>query len=86
MTRPRSATGKLCGFRKERFEEGFFYWWGTLKRSRKHLLQDSKTGYVLLWTHQLEIPKEIVCILVKYIHASREYYVENLKKNDFFKV
>ena len=64
----------------------FFYWWGTLKRSRKHLLQDSKTGYVLLWTHQLEIPKEIVCILVKYIHASREYYVENLKKNDFFKV
>ena len=69
MTRPRSATGKLCGFRKERFEEGFFYWWGTLKRSRKHLLQDSKTGYVLLWTHQLEIPKEIVCILVKYIYT-----------------
>jgi hypothetical protein len=45
-----------------------------LQDKYKHLLQDSKTDFILLWTHQLEIPKETVGILVKYIHAPREYY------------
>ncbi len=30
---------------------------------------------VRLWTHQLEIPKEFACILVKYVHTSRGYYI-----------
>ena len=34
---------------------------------RQTLIKDG--SFVLLKTHQLEIPKESVCILVKYIHT-----------------
>jgi len=45
---------------------------------------DSKTGFVLLRTHQLKIPKESVCILVKYIHTSRWYYEVVIFENFYF--